>query len=66
MLICLLPGCITVEELATVICQLGLNPTEVDLFDMIREVDINGNGTIEFHEFMDLMARKLVVILDVI
>jgi calmodulin len=62
----MLPGCITAEELAAVIGQLGLNPTEVDLYGMIREVDINGNGTIEFNEFTNLMARKLMVILDFI
>ncbi|KAJ4753494.1 Calmodulin [Rhynchospora pubera] len=53
-------GCITLEELAAVIHQLGLNPTEVELLEMIREVDINGNGTIEFNEFTILMARKLM------
>ncbi|XP_078160647.1 calmodulin-like 11 [Carex rostrata] len=53
-------GCISREELAVVIHQLGLNPTEVDLLDMIREVDIDGNGTIEFHEFISLMSRKLM------
>lgn len=66
MLNCMLPGCITLEELAVVIHQLGLNLTEVDLLDMIREVDIDGNGTVEFHEFISLMARKLGVILDFI
>ena len=62
MLTCMLPGCISREELADVIHQLGLNLTEVDLLDMIREVDIDGNGTIEFHEFISPMARKLMVI----
>lgn len=26
---------------------------------MIREVDLDGNGTIDFNEFLDLMANKL-------
>ncbi|KAF2298450.1 hypothetical protein GH714_023613 [Hevea brasiliensis] len=26
---------------------------------MINEVDVNGNGTIEFGEFLNLMARKM-------
>jgi len=26
---------------------------------MIREVDLNRNGKIEFYEFLNLMARKL-------
>ncbi|KAJ1699473.1 hypothetical protein LUZ63_007985 [Rhynchospora breviuscula] len=53
-------GCITLKELAAVIHQLDLNLTEVELLEMIREVDINGNGTIEFNEFTSLMARKLM------
>ncbi|XWS53898.1 hypothetical protein CRYUN_Cryun10bG0039700 [Craigia yunnanensis] len=52
-------GCITVEELATVIRSLGQNPTEKELQDMINEVDADGNGTIEFSEFLNLMAKKM-------
>ena len=32
------------------------NPTEADLQDMINEVDADGNGTIDFLEFLSLMA----------
>jgi len=56
-----LTGCITVEELATVIRSLDQNPTEEELQDMISEVDADGNGTIEFDEFLNLMARKMKV-----
>ncbi|KHN10087.1 Calmodulin-like protein 11 [Glycine soja] len=52
-------GCITVEELATVIRSLDQNPTEEELQDMINEVDTDGNGTIEFVEFLNLMAKKM-------
>ncbi|KAF1896316.1 hypothetical protein Lal_00018599 [Lupinus albus] len=52
-------GCITVEELATVIRSLDQNPTEEELQDMINEVDADGNGTIEFVEFLNLMAKKM-------
>lgn len=52
-------GCITVEELATVIRSLDQNPTEEELEDMINEVDADGNGTIEFAEFLNLMANKV-------
>lgn len=54
-------GCITVEELATVIRSLDQNPTEEELQDMISEVDADGNGTIEFDEFLSLMAKKVKV-----
>lgn len=49
------------EELATVIRSLDQNPTEEELQDMITEVDADGNGTIEFAEFMNLMAKKMKV-----
>ncbi|KAK6161453.1 hypothetical protein DH2020_004834 [Rehmannia glutinosa] len=52
-------GCITIEELATVIRSLDQNPTEEELQDMINEVDSDGNGTIEFAEFLNLMAKKM-------
>ncbi|PKI44789.1 calmodulin-like protein 8 [Punica granatum] len=52
-------GCITVEELATALRSLEQNPTEEELRNMIGEVDVDGNGTIEFGEFVDLMARKM-------
>ncbi|XP_048429082.1 calmodulin-like [Pyrus x bretschneideri] len=52
-------GCITIEELATVVKLLDPNPTEEELQNMISEVDVDGNGTIEFGEFLNLMARKM-------
>ncbi|CAL9155709.1 unnamed protein product, partial [Musa hybrid cultivar] len=54
-------GCITLEELGTVIKSLGQDPSEEELQEMIREVDSDGNGTIEFGEFLNLMARKVKV-----
>jgi calmodulin len=39
--------------------SLGQNPTEAELQDMISEVDADGNGTIDFPEFLMLMARKM-------
>jgi calmodulin len=52
-------GCITTKELGTVMRSLGQNPTEAELQDMINEVDADGNGTIDFAEFLNLMARKM-------
>ncbi|URE18823.1 hypothetical protein MUK42_10363 [Musa troglodytarum] len=52
-------GCITFEELSTVIKSLGLKPNEAEVHKMIGEIDANGNGTIEFQEFLNLMASKL-------
>ena len=56
-----LAGSITTKELGTVMRSLGQNPTEAELQDMINEVDADGNGTIDFTEFLSLMARKMKV-----
>lgn len=39
--------------------SLGQNPTEAELQDMINEVGADGNGTIDFPEFLTMMARKM-------
>ena len=54
-------GTITTKELGTVMRSLGQNPTEAELQDMSNEVDADGNGTIDFPEFLNLMARKMKV-----
>ena len=54
-------GTITTKELGTVMRSLGQNPTEAELQDMINEVDADGNGTIDFPEFLSLMAKKMKV-----
>lgn len=52
-------GCITTKELGTVMRSLGQNPTEAELQDMVGEVDADGSGTVDFPEFLSLMARKM-------
>jgi len=52
-------GTITTGELGIVMRSLGQSPTEAELQDMINEVDIDGNGTIDFLEFLGMMARKM-------
>lgn len=38
---------------------MGQNPTDTELQQMINEVDADGNGKIDFAEFVTLMARKM-------
>ena len=52
-------GTITTKELGTVMRSLGQTPSEEELKDMLNEVDIDGNGIIDFSEFMTMMAKKL-------
>ena len=40
---------------------MGQNPTEDELLNLVLEVDIDGNGTIEFEEFLTMfVVRKLI------
>lgn len=51
-------GTITAKELANVMCSLNQDPTEEELNEMIAEVDLDGNGEIDFEEFVTLMNRR--------
>ena len=51
----------TTKELGTVMRSLGQNPTGAESQDMINEVDADGNGTVDFPEFLSLMVRKTKV-----
>ena len=42
-------GYITFKELADIMKNLGHGPSDQELNDMINEVDIDGNGNIDFN-----------------
>ncbi|KAH1185999.1 hypothetical protein KIL84_018748 [Mauremys mutica] len=52
-------GTITTGELGSIMLSLGQNSTEAKLQDMIGELDLDGSGTIDFPEFLSMMARKM-------
>lgn len=54
-------GSISVADLGSFMRALGATPTDYNLQDMINDVDIDGNGSIEFPEFLRLMVRKMKV-----
>ena len=51
-------GKITTKELHTVMRSLGQNPSESELQDMIRDVDADNTGAIDFPEFLAMIAGK--------
>jgi len=51
-------GTIDADELGTVLRSLGHQPTEEEVEDMIREADTDGNGTIDFQEFIEMMPTQ--------
>jgi Ca2+-binding EF-hand superfamily protein len=51
-------GAISSKELLGVMRAMGQNPTEDELLNLVMEVDMDGNGTIEFTEFLDMMKKK--------
>merc|ERR1712198_162702 len=51
-------GTISPDELLGVLRAMGQNPTEDELLNLVLEVDIDGNGTIEFEEFINMMMKK--------
>jgi calmodulin len=38
--------------------SMGQNPTEDELLALVMEVDLNGDGTIDFPEFLEMMKQK--------
>ncbi|KAK8447114.1 hypothetical protein SEVIR_8G003000v4 [Setaria viridis] len=52
-------GTITSKELGTVMRSLGQSPSEEELQDMVKEVDADGSGAIDFQEFLTLLARQM-------
>merc|ERR1712093_549339 len=52
-------GAIPIADMGTVLRSLGQNPTEAELAALCEEVDKDKSGTIEFEEFVDLMAEEI-------
>lgn len=52
-------GCITATELKKLVTSLGYNITEAELMDMMNQIDADGNGAIDFPEFLALMSKNL-------
>lgn len=55
-------GLISIEELGKIIRSMDGHPTKEEVADMINEVNVDGNGAIDFQDFLNIMGRKLKVI----
>ena len=52
-------GYITNDELGTVLRKMGQEPTDEEVDAMIAEIDEDGDGTIDFEEFCELMEKRM-------
>lgn len=52
-------GEVTCQELGIVLRSLGQVVTEAEVKEMIKGVDDDGSGTVDFNEFLGLMSKKL-------
>jgi calmodulin len=50
---------ITTEELGDIMRSLGQNPNEAELREIMKEVDKDDSGTIEYEEFALMMDKKM-------
>jgi len=53
-------GSIGKEELTQLLEALGENLTEDEIGAMMREVDEDGSGQIDFEEFLGMMKKKMM------
>lgn len=52
-------GTISTRDLGAVMRSLGRNPTEAQLRDMIDGADSDGDGTLDFSEFLNMLVRDI-------
>ena len=53
-------GTITTKELLPVLRSIGQNPSEDEILSLVIEYDVNGDGTIDFDEFVEVGIRFLI------
>lgn len=58
-LLCPLPGTIDPKELKAAMQSLGFEAKNQTIYQMIADIDKDGNGTIDFEEFLDMMTAKM-------
>ncbi|XP_008334518.1 calcium-binding protein 7 [Cynoglossus semilaevis] len=56
-------GFISKEELGVAMRSLGYMPNEVELEIITKRLDMDGNGQVDFEEFIALLSPKLTIVL---
>ena len=51
-------GLISAKELRLVLASLGEEPTEEEAEEMIRDADANGDGFVDYEEFVKMMTKN--------
>ena len=49
-------GAIDATEVRDLMLMLGMTPTMADVQDLVREIDVDGNGVVDFEEFLLVMV----------
>jgi centrin-1 len=52
-------GAVSVNELIEAMQSLGLEQKNEAVFNMIKEIDTDGSGELEFQEFLEMMTARL-------
>ena len=52
-------GIISIKDLANVMSYLGEKPQEKELKELLKQVDTDDSGEVEFNEFLQLMNDKM-------
>lgn len=53
-------GTIDPKELKAAMQSLGFEAKNHTIYQMIADIDKDGNGSIDFEEFLDMMTAKMV------
>merc|ERR1712100_164187 len=52
-------GAIDASELKVAMMALGFEPTDDEIDKMVKDIDADGNATVEFEEFIGMMEGKM-------
>merc|ERR1711881_209495 len=53
-------GTIETQELKIAMRALGFEPKQEEIDKIVRDVDDDGSGSVDFPEFLDMMAHKIL------